>query len=66
MGRLPAASGVTRVTQHMPQCNVCMDDIDEEEDTHIEVVKPMEFKGAKQEIRHYYCTISCLLDQARE
>ncbi|WP_435360013.1 hypothetical protein [Haloarchaeobius sp. DFWS5] len=42
-----------------------MGGIDEEADTHIEVVKPMEYKGATQEIRHYYCTISCLLDQAQ-
>lgn len=50
----------------MPQCNVCMDDIDEEEDTHLEVVKPMEWKGDTREIRHYYCSVSCLLEQVQD
>jgi hypothetical protein len=49
----------------MPQCNVCMADIDEETDTHIEVVKPMEFKGNTEEIRHYYCSVKCLVDHAQ-
>lgn len=50
----------------MPQCNVCLTDIDEDEDTHIEVVKPMEYKGETQEIRHYYCTIGCLIEHAQD
>ncbi|WP_435348460.1 hypothetical protein [Haloarchaeobius sp. HRN-SO-5] len=50
----------------MPQCNVCMDDVDEKEDTHIVVVKPMEYKGSTRKIRHYYCSIGCLLEQARD
>lgn len=43
-----------------------MEEIDEETDTHIEVVKPVEYKGSTQEIRHYYCKLSCLLEQARD
>jgi hypothetical protein len=50
----------------MPQCNVCMDDINEDEDTHLEVVKPMEWKGDTREIRHYYCSVSCLLEQVQD
>ncbi|WP_440988314.1 hypothetical protein [Haloarchaeobius baliensis] len=49
----------------MAQCNVCMEEIDEEAETHIEVVKPMEYKGSTQQIRHYYCSISCLLEQVQ-
>jgi len=50
----------------MPQCNVCMAEINEEEDTHLEVVKPMEWKGDTREIRHYYCSVSCLLEQVQD
>ncbi|WP_435334359.1 hypothetical protein [Haloarchaeobius sp. TZWWS8] len=49
----------------MPNCNRCTDEIDEATDTHIEVVKPMEYKGSTQQIRHYYCTIACLLEQTK-
>lgn len=48
-----------------PECNVCLTEIDPGTDTHIEVVKPMEFKGETQEIRHYYCSVACLVDHAR-
>lgn len=50
----------------MHQCNACMEEIDETEDTRIEVVKPMEWKGDVQEVRHYYCSARCLLEQVRE
>lgn len=42
----------------MPQCNVCMESIDEKGETHIRVVKPVEYKGSTEEIRHYYCQLS--------
>ena len=50
----------------MPQCNVCMADIDGKEDTHIEVVKPMEYKGETEQIRHYYCSVACLMEHAQD
>lgn len=49
----------------MLECNVCAETIEEEEETHIAVVKPVEYKGSKQKIRHYYCSVSCLVDHAR-
>lgn len=50
----------------MPQCNVCMEEIDESDDAHIQVVKPMEFKGESQEITHYYCSVGCLVEHATD
>lgn len=49
----------------MLECNVCEDAIDEESETHVTVVKPVEYKGAQQEIRHYYCSVACLVEHAR-
>lgn len=48
----------------MPQCDNCMSDIDEDADTHVEVVKPMEFKGEVQKVTQYYCTVECLVQKA--
>ena len=45
----------------MPQCDNCMDDIDDDADTHVQIVKPMEFKGETQKVTQYYCTVECLL-----
>lgn len=49
-------------TSAMPQCDNCMDHIDEDEDAHVEVVKPMEFKGETRKVTQYYCTVECLLE----
>lgn len=49
----------------MLECNVCEDGIEEDHETHITVVKPVEYKGSTQKIRHYYCSVSCLVDHAR-
>ena len=47
----------------MPQCDNCMDDIDDDEDTHVSIVKPMEFKGETQKVTQFYCTVECLLER---
>lgn len=50
----------------MPQCDNCMNAIDEESDTHLTVVKPLEFKGEIQKITQYYCSVSCLLETVKD
>lgn len=50
----------------MPQCNACMADIDADDETHLVVVKPMEWKGDTRKVRHYYCSVGCLIDQVQE
>lgn len=47
----------------MPQCDTCMDHINEDEDTHVAIVKPMEFKGETQKVTQFYCSIECLLER---
>jgi hypothetical protein len=47
----------------MPQCDNCLEDIDDEAEAHIEVVQPMEFKGDTQKVRQYYCDVGCLLEK---
>lgn len=49
----------------MVQCDNCMDDIDDDTDAHVEVVKPMEFKGQTREVTQYYCTLECLVDKVQ-
>lgn len=50
----------------MPQCDKCMADIDEETDAHVEVVKPMDFKGDTRKVTQYYCTVECLLGKVND
>ena len=50
----------------MTQCNNCTEAIDEDDDTHVVVVKPMDYKGENQRIEHYYCTVNCLVERARQ
>lgn len=45
----------------MPQCDTCMDGIDDEQETHLQLVRPMEFKGDVQKVSQYYCSVECLL-----
>ena len=47
-------------------CDNCMAEIDENVDTHVEIVKPMEFKGEIQKITQFYCTVGCLLEKIRD
>lgn len=47
----------------MPQCDNCMDEIDDEEDAHVQLVKPMEYKGRTQQVTQYYCSVECLLEK---
>lgn len=47
----------------MPQCDNCMDDIDADEDTHVQIVKPMEFKGETRKVTQFYCSVECLLER---
>ncbi len=49
----------------MPQCNNCTEEIATEDDTHVVVVKPMEFKGSQEQIEHYYCSVKCLVERAK-
>lgn len=50
----------------MPQCDNCMDDIDADGETHVRIVKPMEFKGETREITQYYCSVGCLLEKVND
>ncbi len=43
-----------------------MTEIDDTTDTHVAVVKPVDYKGSTRKIRHYYCTIECLLESASQ
>jgi hypothetical protein len=47
----------------MAQCDHCMDEIETGEQTHVRIVKPMEFKGETEEVTQYYCTVECLLEK---
>lgn len=47
----------------MPQCDNCMDHIDGDEETHIQIVKPMELKGNVEKVTQYYCSVQCLLEK---
>lgn len=50
----------------MPQCDNCVDDIDDETETHVEIVKPMEFKGEVQKVKQYYCSVQCLVEKVAD
>ncbi|WP_161973204.1 hypothetical protein [Halostella litorea] len=49
----------------MAQCNNCTEEIAADEEAHVRVVKPMEFKGSTEQIEHYYCSVNCLVERAR-
>jgi hypothetical protein len=50
----------------MAQCDNCMDDIETAEETHVRIVKPMEFKGEQRDITQFYCGVECLLDKLED
>lgn len=50
----------------MPQCDNCLTDIDDTADAHVQVVKPMEFKGETQQVTNYYCSVGCLLEKVED
>lgn len=50
----------------MAQCDHCMEMIDEGADTHVKIVKPMEFKGQTQQITQFYCSVGCLVEKMQE
>lgn len=50
----------------MAQCDNCMDRIDEGSDTHVKIVKPMEFKGQEQAINRFYCSVGCLIEKLQK
>jgi hypothetical protein len=45
------------------ECNACLEEIDDATDTRVEVVKPMRWKGEVREVRHFYCSVGCLVDE---
>lgn len=50
----------------MAQCDNCLEDVDEDADTHVKIVKPMEFKGETQKVTQFYCTVGCLLEKVQD
>lgn len=46
----------------MTRCDNCLNDIETGEQTHLQIVKPTEYKGERQDITQYFCSVECLVE----